>query len=403
MANLQILNEINNLDNKNLPSLINRLNEKGYNNLSFKEDDDLILIHNNKSDNLDIKLTELENECRTVILSKELEFIGAHFNEIQYNPTSLYNINLNECIIQESIEGTTLMCFNHNNKWHISTRRCINASSSKWIKDVSYETLMFDVFNNEQNTIDNFFNSLNPSNYYFFSLIHPLNQNIIRYNHHPTLYNKSKCLIHYLTRRKGTMNEVYYNIQNFNNVISSSNIHFNSVNDIFNTIQHMNNLNIQNNFVIYEGLVIRYYINGVCNIIKLQTQSYLYSKSIKPNYNDQTKCYIHAFKNNNLKQYLNIFTDYDPKQKANIVRTTLNTFKNLTTKLMTLYFQTRNKNNKELYEKLDGNSKVILYKLHGLYLQRCQDPNIQKPTITYNMIFNILKNEMDTDIIYKLL
>ena len=40
-----------------------------------------------------------------------------HFDEIVYNPSDLSQFDLQNAIISESIEGTVLMCFFHNNKF----------------------------------------------------------------------------------------------------------------------------------------------------------------------------------------------------------------------------------------------------------------------------------------------
>lgn len=85
----------------------------------------------------DVNKSYLENMFKCVYFYKDEPFAS------QYNCIPTNDKGIKECLDnlkghikqifqQHAYEGTTIIVYNINNKWHISTRRCINAYDSKW-------------------------------------------------------------------------------------------------------------------------------------------------------------------------------------------------------------------------------------------------------------------------------
>lgn len=410
---LLIFEKINTLENNTLDDLKSKLVADGHVNLSFKEDVDngLILVHHNKFGNSKLSLTELEKQSRNIILTKDLKPICYHFNEIVYNPTDLSNINFSNAVVQESIEGTTLMCFNHKDKWFVSTRRCIDASKSKWVQNYSYKQLMNDVLcskmvnpteEEKENKVNEFFSLLDKNLYYFFVLLHPNNKNIVN-------FDNNKSLVHFMTRKKASVDEVNVvgSLYEFEGGIVKKSLEYKNCDEhkVLNLLAEMEKKNRCVKGIAFEGVVIRYYNDdGSCDVIKLQTSKYRRVKEIKPNNSNEQQSYLELFKNNNLGEYLELCTKKTIINKSKIVKRISEMFVNVSTEILILYFKTRDKKNKETYEKLTKEYKNILYKLHGIYKRKC-DENVsnEKAKIVRNDVYNLLKNELSTREIVSLL
>jgi hypothetical protein len=411
---LSIFNNINSIENKTLENLKLDLINTGHQNLSFKEDleNDLILIHHNKFGKSNIQLTDLENQCRNLILTTNLEPLCYHYNEIIYNPINLSDIDFKNAIIQESIEGTTILCFNHNDKWFVSTRRCIDASKSMWIPKYSYKQLLDDILcsklenptdEDRQSKIDKFFNILDKSLCYFFVLLHPDNKNIVNIN------MDDKSLVHFMTRKKGSIEEVDVNnsLYEFENGLIKKSPEYKNYDEqkIVDLLDQMNIENEDNKGITREGLVIRYYNKDrTCDVLKLQTSKYKKVKDIKPNNNNEQHSYLELFKNNNLSEYLELCTRKTVQNKGKIIKRLSEVFINLSTELLILYFKTRDKQNKETYENLTKDYKDVLYKIHGIYKKKCEENKTEeKVKVTRNDVYKLLKDTISTREIISLL
>lgn len=411
---LLIFEIVESLENKTWDNLKSKLYEKGHTNLSFKEDEEneLVLIHHNKFGKSKMPLTELENQCRNIIFTKDFQPICYHFNEIVYNPSDLSGVDFSNAIVQESIEGTTLVCFNHKDKWFVSTRRCLDASTSMWIPNCSYKQLMYDVLcsklenpseEDKIKKIDEFFNLLDKSLCYFFVLLHPNNKNIVNFD------GDNKSLVHFMTRKKGSIEEVKVigSLYEFEGGVVKKSPEYTECNEI-QVQQLLSNMEEENRVakgIVKEGLVIRYYTdNGSCEVLKLQTSKYKRVKEIKPNNNNDQQSYLELFKNNNLTEYLDLCTVKTIQNKAKIVRRLSEMFLNLSTELLNLYIKTRNKNNEETYNKLTNIYKVILYKLHGIYIKKCKEnTSEEKVKVISNDVYKLLKEELSTKELVELL
>ena len=394
MSKLLILQEIDTLPEKNLECLKTHLKNNGHENLAYKEEEDIILIKNiTKNRN---KFTDLEKQCKNIILTKDLELINYYFNDIIHNPEEI-KIDLSTTIIQESIEGTTIVCFYHNDKWYISTRSCIDAEKSNWVPNYSYkilfeEIICLDILDHPEEDklrrMNEFYNVLDKTLCYFFVLVHPFNLNIIR--------TDNKKLIHYMTRKKGFIEEVEIktDLYNFSNIEKSEEIKDCTYETLISNLERMNVDN--NESVVKEGYVIRYYENNECHVIKLQTNKYKNIKEIKPNHYNEFMNYIELYKEDKLKNYLDLNLEISNMDKGKIVNNISFSLKMLSNEIYMLYFNTRKMNNKEIYDNLTYIYKKTLYLIHGIHLDT-------KNKININNVYTILKTELSTQELCKLL
>jgi hypothetical protein len=363
-----------------------------------------MIYNNNEYENM----SNLEKQCRNLVLTSDLQLLCYHFDEIVYNPSKsdLSQFDLKNAVLSESIEGTVLMCFFHNDKWHVSTRKCLDASSSKWIKNKSYNEMMLDIItqnvpdNKRDQVIETFFNTLDKNNYYLFILVHPDNKNIISYQNHPLIGSRQKCLVHMLTRVKGTSSEVFNEdaLYNFNNgyanvVYKQPVFNYDELDNVFNWMDQSNN---SMEGVLYEGLVLRYYENGLCKMIKLQTSKYIEIQEIKPNYSNEYEIYLELFKQNKLIEYLNLVSNQHITSRKRIVKQMSDVFAFLTKELYQLYHNTRKKQNAEVYNALPASYKKVCYALHGLYIK-----NHEK--IEHTAVYTFLKQDMAVSDLSRLL
>jgi hypothetical protein len=147
-------------------------------------DEGLVLIYN-KFD--DFNMSELKRECRSLVLDNKTLKIKAYSCE---TPNMNLDIEKNldsSIIINESIEGTMMSVFYHNQKWYVSTRRCLDSDKSTFNLDESnvsksHYKMFEDVLRKTSyDNFDNFSRSLDVNKSYYFVLVHHDNKHIIDY------------------------------------------------------------------------------------------------------------------------------------------------------------------------------------------------------------------------------
>lgn len=358
-----------------------------YNDISFKDDEQLAIVYYNRFDPSSGSLdSTLENTTKSIILEKEsLKPLTTQFNKIIYNDNA-YNFlkekNWDQVVVNECHEGTMIIFFNHNEKWYISTRRCLDSTKSTWIKNNSYYDMV-------QEAMENIFtlDELNPDHCYHFVLVHHKNKNLVSPNQR-TQKNDYKELYHVLTTEKYTFKEVDNVINDKVNV--SSSIKFNSIDDMIKSLNVLSDNDIKSKKISSEGYVCRYYTGEVGNspfiTFKFQTEIYQTLTKLKPNNSNIYQCYLHLYKTDKLKTYLPYFG------KVNGIVTTINSsLKNLSQELLNAYHMTRNHKNEELYKLLPGSYKTVIYDLHGIYMKKSTENNKSTP-ININSVYFYLKS-----------
>lgn len=352
---MNLLNVINQLPNRNLETLKNTLDDY---NLSIKEKDGLILIY---CDNKGVEgNVELENNCRSIILdSKTLEPIGSQYSRIIYNEEAeeyLQECDWDKVSVQKCFEGTYLLVYNHNNKWYISTRRCIDASESVWIKGMSY----LDMFNDARQ--DKFeMSELNPDYCYHFVLVHYKNRNIVNYSHFERHF---KEVYHVMTSRTGSLAPVDTIIND--NVALVVNEKFPSFDNLKNALLTLSSSNEASSRITSEGYILKVYnSDGTFKILKIQTPIYRRLSELKPNNSNFHQIYLELYQKDNLKAFLPFFERFnsDTIKRIDIA------MKNVSKEILDVYHMTRQKKNPDVYIALTEQYRKVLYGLHGLYIE----------------------------------
>jgi len=138
----------------------------------YSEEDNLLLLYHKY--NLPTK-TALEQDCRSLVIDMTtLEVISYTCpNAISNKQAQQFLLNNNdlEYEMYKCYEGSILSLFNHNDKWYLSTRRCLDSKKSIWNKSNYYDMFM-DVLNKENITFEDFTNKLDKNNGYYFIIIH---------------------------------------------------------------------------------------------------------------------------------------------------------------------------------------------------------------------------------------
>lgn len=189
----------------------------------FKNNDNLVLIHNTYKRNNTEKFQELYDQCRSVVLdfSKSIgdNVVVSYANSIPERlliKDYISGIDINDkCRI--SLDGTMITVYNYNGVWYFGTTSCPDVNSSKFshptkkhgdmFNEVLYELFKNNVNVEDPNVITNlrfvFTSLLNPLYSYIFILVHHENKHIIDYTNE--LGENYKCLFHINTKNRITL------------------------------------------------------------------------------------------------------------------------------------------------------------------------------------------------------
>jgi len=329
-------------------------------NVNTKEDDQVCLLYTND----DGPSNQVADSCRSLILDKTtLQPIGTQFNKILYNDDAmpvLLTSDWNKVVVQRCYEGTMLLVFNHNDKWYVSTRRCLDAGSSTWIKGLSY----MDQFN--EATKNKFtFDDLNPNYCYHFILIHYKNMNIINYSQFGQEY---KEVLHVMTTEKNTLNEVTNHKIN-DQVLTITSENAANLNEILDELNKINQKDTATRSISSEGFIFRVYSGEVrkssFNVYKLQTNIYKTLMGLKPNNPNIHQNYLELYQKDKLTEFIPYFTQYNTE----IITRVHTAMRTVGKEILNLYHGTRKQKNQNLYNLLGTQYKKVLYLLHGVYVK----------------------------------
>lgn len=327
--------------------------------VNLKEMDDLcIVFHDNYSSSGN---RDLENHTRSCILEKNpLRLMTTQYNKIIYNDDAikiLKTASWERIIVNSCYEGTTLIVFYHNG-WHVSTRRCIDAGDSKYIKNKSYREMFNETIKGKFT-----FGDLNKNYVYYFILIHYKNRNIVNYSQFGDNY---KEIIHVMTYEKYTFKEIEHKVPN---VLIEHPTTFDDLNSLLFNLKKLDNDNRKNERITSEGFIIRIYDGEVgkskFTVLKIQTEIYKELMRIKPNNNNIHQVYLELYQRDKLYNFLPYFSEYS----SDIIRRMHESMRNISNELLDIYHATRQKRNKDLYDNLKDQYKKIIYELHGKYIK----------------------------------
>jgi hypothetical protein len=364
----------------------------------FYENDQLLLIYHK----FDIPSnTKLEKICRSLVVDitdfKVKSFsctnpvCNREAQQILLNTMTTQSITFNKCY-----EGSLMSLFNYNDKWYLSTRRCLDASESIW-NGKSHREMFLDVLHDEELDFDNFCEQLDKTKGYYFVLIHHHLENIVKYQ---TIFGenyKKLCLA--FVRDSETQEEIYdYVLPEFKNIFLPEEI----------SIEEFDEENkIINPDIISEGVITKLTIDGECYLLKLQNLSYQFSKALGPESNIY-KGYIYLYQIGKLKDYISrynghknyntIINPYNTSEMFDTIGVVDAAFKVLTSELFELFkmlwnFKTSEHLNPALYQILPKEYKDVLFGLRGIYFQ-LKNKNMKEQTKFYfgvKDIYNYLK------------
>jgi hypothetical protein len=365
----------------------------------YYQDDNLLLLYTNYSEDhkkFRSKIMEMENQ----------KVISYSFNSPMYNYMGYnYLINNQNCEkkISKCYEGTILSVFNHNNKWYVSTRKCLNAQESVWLNKSFYqmfeETILQD-FNN----VDEFYNLLNKDYNYHFVLVHWENKNIVDYTEE--LGDNYKKLVLALVRDK----EMKV-MDNLNNILPN----LDNITSVF-IPKEYDNLEVLDEHLDYmskpktEGVIVKVKNNDDILIIKLQTNHYQFYKAMGLEHHlykgflnlYQKDKLLNFFENNEYNhKYSKLINPHNNSQTYDLVGVIDGVFKVLSQELYCLYHNLYDNDVKKpnnYYNKLPTVYKNIIYKLRGISMKK----NNQGLELSLKNIYTLLKM-VETDVIYSLL
>jgi hypothetical protein len=386
-----LINTVLETSQNNLEELRKKLFERGVLTKDYVDEGLMLLYHK-----FDSPVTnELERECRSLVIDRStlkiksyscetprankegMEYLIAHSTETQ--------------IINPCYEGTYLSVFNHNGKWYVSTRRCLDSQESvfnpvqKQTPMSHYE--MFDAIVKKAGYTDfnEFSQKLDSSNSYYFVLIHHYNKHIIDYtNQFGDEYGRI-CLT---TVRDSEMREldIYENKVDFASYNDSGLVFVPAKLESFESFSNSNKTIKYNETPESEGVVIRVWNTSMnkYHLIKLQSMNYQFAQVIGTDRNI-FKGLVYLYQNDKLVDYFGqnpntqnikkIVNPLNTSESYDTVGTVDAVFKVCTSELFELFknlwsLKNGQQQNKALYELLPKEYRDIMYSIRGLYFKK---------------------------------
>lgn len=342
--------------------------------LGMKENDDLFIVYSNNTNPSNHDQSAIDFNCKSIVFDKtNMQPIVSQSNNIIYNENAIKfmeTANWENVVVQKCYEGTLLIVFNHLGKWYTTTRRCLDANTSTWIKNNSYGQLFTEAIEGKFSLEE-----LNPDYCYHFILVHHKNKNIVSY---ADLGDDYKDIYSVLTTEKYSMNEILYIVPNVNVIPEEP---FNNINEILNKLNDHNCDDVNQQMITLEGYVLKYYTGEVHNspfiTLKLQTTLYETLTRYKPNNSNIYQCFLELYQIDKLNNFIPFFIKRIEANNENcgfLINCVHRTMRNMAKELSNLYFMTRKKNNNNMYESLPTSYKKLLFGVHGIYLNNNSMP-----------------------------
>ena len=324
-------------------------------------------------------IADIEKSCRSYIFEKStLLPIATQFNKIIYNNDAIEYLNKvdwKQVVVQPCYEGTMLLVYHHNNKWYISTRRCLDSSNSKWVKNKSYKEMFYEAIEGKMKLDD-----LNKNYCYHFILVYYKNRNIVSYSN---LGKEYKEVYHAMTTEKYTLKEVVENNLS-EKILTVDTLQFNNLESVITSLLETNERNIRNTKISTEGYIFKVYegelYKSPFTILKIQTQIYQKLIKMKPNNSNIYQSCLELYQKDKLLEFLPYFSSI---ANGGIQRYN-KAMRTISREILDLYHCTRQKRNPEIYYNLTDEYRKVLYNIHGVYIE-LRD-NDYKKNDNYNKI-----------------
>lgn len=374
-------------------------------------DDGLFLIYHKYDQPI---TSDLDRECRSMIIDrKEKKVVSYSCDTPLTNSEVMDYLLLNQSVdkkIFKCYEGSLLSIFSHNNKWYVSTRRCLDSNDSVWGTDEkSHRAMFLEVLNDSgYKTFEDFTSKLDKELCYYFVLIHHNNKHIVDYQNEFGENYKKLCLV--IVREKNTQKEVDIYTNNHIKTLLDKNIF---LSETLESLEEFDNMNKKDPYTLppkTEGVIIKVFDNQMnkYKLLKLQTMNYQFAKSTG-NEKNIFKGLIHLYQNNKLVDFFNenalsvnykkIINPLNTNESYDTLGHVDAIFKICTSELFelfkTLYDIKTGKpkpDNDTLYKLLPKEYKDVLYGVRGLYYKKKAE-----------FIKNQTVNHLQIDDIYKML
>jgi hypothetical protein len=387
-------------------------------NINIKEYDDICLFYtpsvfyNFHSTN--ILIDNMIHQLDTCILDKTMllpiVYKTKHINHTtnsdteldhQYNNNTSYISTLqslnflddkNRVKIYNNYVGEYIVLFNNNNKWlMLHNTDIIDINKDK--------NMLTELFNNILIDKNIKLDSLDENNTYHFVIVHYRLNKCIMY---PQWGNEFKELVLIKSEQKYTLIEK--KVEHINCLIKNRQIYLSCLDELYMYLENLNYYNTIDRKLTDRGLLVSFFDKDNQQIyvnfnIKLYNKIHSYFVSHKNIHQIHLKLYQLNKCNDILPYISNNYID--------IVRRINMSIKTLSKELLNIYFLTRNKQNKQLYDVLQKSYKNILFNMHRIFMKKKDmdiynhDELIEKKSVTINNVYNYLKN-MNNDELVKL-
>ena len=320
---------------------------------------------------------DISRECRSLVLDNMTGNIMSYSCMMPRLNKEGYDYLLShpdeKQIITTCYEGTYLSVFHHNDKWYVSTRRCLNAEESIFNQNNSHYDMFLDTLKSAgYDTFDSFTSNLDTSKSYYFVLIHHNNKHIIDYT---DMFGPEYMRLCLTTVRDSNMNELY--------IYDSYKVTFNTDGVIFipkklDTIE-------MNKTTTDEGIVVKIF-NSTTNLyelIKLQSHLYQFAVALGPEKNIfkglvylyQTNMLQDYFSENKFQNIKKIVNPLNTSESYDTVGVIDSMFKVCTSELFELFKQlydvkTGKQINPNLYKILPNLYKELMFGIKGIYYKK---------------------------------
>ena len=256
-------------------------------NLFYKDYEELnlrLVKYNKNETNMD---NEISQKCRGLIMEKDTNKIICMPPMKSMDLKIFLNLyNLENCVVEEFIDGTMINMWYYKDDWHISTRSSIGAKC-RW-----YSRRHFSELFAESNQLD--FSKLNTELFYSFVLQHPENRIV-------TCYTEPKVALVFV----GRVNEEN-NIESISLEKSARELNVSiPISYDFISIEQMLSFIEKQNFE-FQGLVIKHGIYRT----KIRNPNYNYARQLRGNTKNMKYLYFDLIKQKNKGEYLTFYPEF---------------------------------------------------------------------------------------------
>ena len=351
------------LQNKKSQESIKLLNDLGIKTDIYKD----VYVVYPELQNLDTKLL---NQCNHTIIDKNTNKIVHYFSEIELNTENQEEIiekynKYTDYIMARRFEGSLIRVYNLNGVWVVGTNKKPDASYVFWSSDKSFKQLFYECiiecYNNT--SLDEFFDTLDKNFCYSYIIQHPENNLCI----------KSEQKVVYF------INKV--NLTNMDEILNESLIVENTFTDV---LEDLDISGVTDNYIMY--LYNKSTPNNYSRII-LDSDKFRELKNLYGNSIDISIRYLKVYKDEEMKKNLRIFFT-EHTEKFDLIEQLLYS---CVMSYMEIY---KNMYILKIQLNLHPFTKRIMYKLHGIYLSRIKDYNVNKKYVDINDLINVLLDIM---------